>query len=403
MLSYASPGHTLVYEDLVDLIREEGITSLEQVLPKLPDEFLYSYTLVYHSRSLHGASYDFPRAILFGNNAKLIITFNGKEDHGRYNDLEIMQFRDDERAFELRSITFDNGVVFSEKNPVSCLGCHGTSPRPIWSSYEYSEDEGVTHWPGFYGSIHDAPRLVTEEEKGFRSFRERAAEHPRYRHLRLRHRGSRWYPFGAGPYRHKFRPNNRLGNLLARLNARRLAHHLRRGAFFEAYPSLSMLWVLRCPEASTATFTRFVEDRFSGTYPSFVEARDSAGDSPERFGFMFEKLLSGPELLTWNMELDPAAAGHGFFTGIVHMDELVAAELLRGFTGGHWLQEFYVPWSQRDLYDTFKSGYYDNNVAPGGVGAQYDAIGLFYDRDQARAACPELSRRALSELNAAES
>jgi len=103
-------------------------------------------------------------------------------------------------------------------------------------------------------------------------------------------------------------------------------------------------------------------------------------------------------VLTWNMSLDPAPDGARFFTGIVGIDELVAAELLGGLPTEHWLRKYYVPWNQRDLYDTFRPGYYDENVAPGGVGETYDATGPFYNRERARAACPELARRASPEL-----
>ena len=401
MLTVSSPIRAFDYGDLVELIRSKNIVSIEQLLPELPEELLHNYPLVHHSRSLHGASPDFPRSILFGKDARLILTFNGSADHSRFRDLEIMHFRDDALVFEMRSISFDNGARFSEGNPEVCLGCHGDSPRPIWSSYEYSDDEDVVHWPGFYGSTHDAPTLSVDKGAAFERFRELAEVHPRYRYLKLGHPGSRWYPYGAGAYSHEFRPNNRLGNLLARLNAKRLAHHLRSGSFFNRYPSLSMLWILKCPEASNEGFARFVGERFRRQYPTLAATAAGLSKPSHRMAFMFEKLLSGPEILTWDMTLDPAPGGARFFTGIVGIDELVAAELMRSLPAEHWLKEYYVPWNQRDLYDTFSPGYYDQNVAPGGVGEEYDAAGLFYDRERARAACPQLARDASAELDPA--
>ncbi len=399
LLMFTSTGHAFDYEDLVDLINSKNITAIEQVLSNLPDEYLESYTLVHHSRSLHGASHDFPRAILFGKDAKLMLTFNGSAGQRRYNDLEIMQFRDEASVFELRSVSFENGVRFSHSNPALCLGCHGADPRPIWSSYEYSEDKGVVHWPGFYGSTHDAPVLNGDEKAAFDRFRARAKTHPRYRFLKLRHPGSQWYPYGAGPFKHQFRPNNRLGNLLARLNAKRLARHLRRGAFYGDYPSLSMLWVLQCPEISNDPFMVFIEDRFRRQYPNLGNVLKRLSGARERVAFMLEKLLLGPTVFTWNMSLEPTIDEPRFFTGIVHIDELVAAELLGGMPRDHWLRDFYTPWTQRELYDTFKPGYYDANVAPGGVGEDYDSVGVFYDRDHARGACQELLRQASSEID----
>ena len=404
MLVFPSPGLAFDYEDLVELVKTRQITTIEQLLPALPAEFLGNYTLVHHSRSLHGASPDFPRVILFGRNAKLILTFNGSPHQSRFTDLEVMHFREAAQAFELRSISFDGDVRFSEANPAVCLGCHGVSPRPIWSSYEYSEeDEGVVHWPGLYGSTHDAPTLSADKGAAFSQFRERAATHQRYRHLVLRHPGSQWYPYGTGPHQHQFRPNNRLGNLLARLNAKRIAHHLQLNAFYNTYPSLALLWVLQCTEATGEKFVHFIEDHFRVKYPILAETAEGVSSVPGRLAFMFEKLLSGPDVFTWNMSLDPVPGDARFFTGIVQIDELVAAELLAGLSGEHWLKEYYLPWNQQMLYDTFRQGYYDLNVAPGGVGAEYDAAGLFYDRDLARQACPELARHAAAELKAPDS
>lgn len=398
-IAFVPKANAFDYDDLALLIEERDIGSIEALLPELPAEYLENYTLVHHSRSLHGASPDFPRVIIFGPSARLILTFNGKPEQDRFRDLEIMYFRDDEPAFELRSVSFDRGARFSEPNPKVCQSCHGINPRPIWSSYEYSEDKGVEHWPGFYGATHDAPSLSADKGAAFERFRALAKTHPRYRHLRLEHPDSLWFPYGPGAFKHQFRPNNRLGNLFARLNATRLAHHLRSGSFYETYPGLSLLWVLQCPQAADEEFLTFAEARFRQTYPGFAGIAAGLENTKMRLAFMFEKLLSGPEVFTWNMTLDPFAADARFFTGIVRIDELVAAELLSGIAEDHWLKDFYVPWSQQQLYDTFRPGYYELNVAPGGVGARYEALGSFYDRDRARESCTRLAREAANELD----
>lgn len=393
---YGIPGHAFLYEDLVDLIRNKFISTIDQVLPHLPAEFLENYTLAYDSRSLHESSPDFPRVILFGNSAKLILTFNGSPDQRGYQNLEIMQFREEARVFELRSISFDKGIRFSDRNPAACLACHGASPRPVWSSYEYSEDNEVQHWPGFYGSTHDAPILNPEEKAAFVRFLTLAPAHPRYQSLKLQDEGSRWYPYGPGPYKHQFRPNNRLGNLLARLNAQRVAHHLRQSPIFRAYPNLSLLWILHCPQISKEAYAHFLAERNLRSYALQSKPGSNLPRSGERTGFVLEKLLSGMD--TWNLTLESGADESLFFTGIVRIDELVAAALLSSLPANHWLRQYYVPWTQRELYDTFQAGYYAANVAPGGVGAAYEALGRFYDRDRARKACPDLDKLASAEV-----
>ena len=381
------------YEDLIALIKNHQLTSIEEVIERLPESYLENFTLAYDSESLHGSSFDFPRAVLFGTDATLVITFNGDPSQRRYNHLEVMQYRQQTREFELRSISFEDDVLFSVKNPPLCQSCHGHDPRPIWSSYEYADIESLEHWPGFFGSTHDAPALNSIEEKAYGRFRKLAAEHPRYQYLRLSHPESDWFPYGAGPFEHRFRPNNRLGNLLARLNAKRVASGLVEKEFFRRYPNISLQWLLQCDQAEEEDYLTFIKSVYDGMYQSSlpVALDQYQSKSVEQVAFVFEKLLSGLDVYTWNMSLDPQPEERRFSTGIVTIDELVAAAVLAQLPVTHWLNQYYVPWASRQLYETFEQGYYATNVAPGGVGRTYDSIGLFFDRDRAREACAQLN------------
>ena len=112
----------LTYEDLVALIQTEHVTSIEQLLPKLPEELRSSYVLMHDSRSLQGASNDAPRVILFGADARLTCAFAGDAGLPGFDSLECFQFREAERAFDFRQIRFptkQNGlteVAFSASN-----------------------------------------------------------------------------------------------------------------------------------------------------------------------------------------------------------------------------------------------------------------------------------------------
>lgn len=388
-----SAGNAFDYENLVALIEERELTSLEQVIEHLPEEYRAGYTLAFDSRSLHGASLAHPRVIMFGDSARFILTFNGEPDQHKYHEIEVMQYREDSKAFEMHSISFEDGVHFSEKNPEVCLSCHGRAPRPIWSSYEYSPLEDVEHWPGIYGSIHDAPVLNPTEKEAYIRFRAKASKHARYRFLKLDHPETEWFPFGVGPNTHKFRPNNRLGNLLARLNAQRVAAGLVQNRFFRRYPNAVLLWMLQCPEAEQEAYMDFIKWSYDQQYAALSHiALDRYGsNSIEQFAFVLEKLVSGLDVYTWNLSMEPAPDDARFFTGIVTIDELVAAAVLESLPDDHWLKAYYRPWTQQQLYDTFFDGYYAANVAPGGVGAAYEKIGPFYDRDYARNACGRLA------------
>ena len=400
-LLFVSLTHAFHYEDLVALIGDKKLMNIDAVIRNLPKEYLQNFTLAFGSRSLHGSSYDNPRVILFGATAKLIIAFNGDPTHSKYHSLEVMQFREDSKVFELRTISFENGVRFSEKNPVVCQNCHGINPRPIWSSYEYSEIEDRVHWPGFYGSTHDAPVLNEGEHKAYIRFRKLAAEHPRYRFLRLDHPETDWYPFGTGPYQHRFRPNNRLGNLLARLNAKRVANDLKRKVFFQSYPNVALQWLLQCDQAERDHYLSFIKNLYDRDFQSLshIKLNEFQSKSVEQVAFVFEKLLSGLDVYTWNLSLNPSPNDPRFFTGIVSIDELVAAAVLSELADDHWLRRYYVPWTQRQLYNSFQEGYYEANVAPGEVGKSYDGIELFFDREHAKRACSQLEQLGLKEAD----
>ncbi len=404
----AADAVPMTFEDLRELIEREQLRDPAAVVARLPSDLRRNYTLAYQSQSLQESDYDNPRAILFGSDARLVITFNGHPTQRHYHSLEVLHFREREQRFELRSIDFSTGkAVFSPPNPALCRNCHGHNPRPIWGSYEY-EVKDAHHWPGFYGSIHDAPQLRAGEAQAFERFRVRARTHPRYRHLQLSHPESAWYPYGQGAYQHRFRPNNRLGNLLARLNARKIAAELNRSPFLEAYPNTAMLWLLQCPQAATAEFAQHVDGLWQRRFPRrrhdglYSELKAVAAEN--RLAFQFEKLLSGLDIYTWNMSVTTLPRGKRFFTGIVSIDQLVAAALLREPPRLlAWLRPYYRPWDHRALYDTFRAGYYRTNVAPGGIGAQYDRLGLYFDPAAAARACDPLSERARAEVTAAGS
>ncbi len=162
-------GPNFTYDKLLYLLNDktkkiETIDELLNAIKKEYPEYLKFYTLVYDSLSLHEASFQYPRAIIFGPDAKLILTFNGEQKQRGFSQLEIMRFVENEgmRKFEFREITFkkeaDKSISFdSQENyrisppngdEQKCLACHRASPRPIWDTY--------FRWPGVYGSNDDS-------------------------------------------------------------------------------------------------------------------------------------------------------------------------------------------------------------------------------------------------------
>ena len=140
-------------------------------------------------------------------------------------------------------------------------------------------------------------------------FQKLAASHPRYGLLRLDHPDTAWYPFGVGPNKHEFRPNNRFGNLLARLNAKRVAHQITGSEFFARYPNVALLWLLQCPQAEDNAYLGFVKSSYDREFTvlSHIELDQYAARSVEQVAFVFEKLLSGLDVYTWNLKVGTGA------------------------------------------------------------------------------------------------
>lgn len=205
LFSVSAFSSELDFETVKDLIQNRGANSIEKLLEKLPSDYRENFTLMYSSRSIQGSSYENPRAILFGKSAKFIMTFNGDASQRGNDRLEMLQFRDETKQFELRSVTFRNGTAeFLDKNPTMCIKCHGTNPRPIWA------DSPV--WPGAYGAMDD--RVINAETSNFQNFIKKMDSHPRYKYLVRRTDLSQNFPFrDQDESSLTVRANERLGRL----------------------------------------------------------------------------------------------------------------------------------------------------------------------------------------------
>lgn len=209
------------YEDLVSLIRERGVRSVDETLPLLPEEFRSSYTLMHTTKSLQDASPAFPRAILFGRNAKLTCSFNGSPEQEGYDSFECFQFREAEHRFDFRQIQFptrENGlenVVFSEENRssdgrVACNSCHARDPRPNWDAY--------SRWPGAYGEFDDELRTPESKVREYTAFVRTRAQHPRYKWLIQSDFAEAPFSAARGI---EWRPNLRFSEFVGRMNSLR--------------------------------------------------------------------------------------------------------------------------------------------------------------------------------------
>ena len=174
-------GSGFDFAALHSLLTTRRIDSIEDLLPALPESLRHHYALVFASRSLQGASFESPRVILFGPDARFIVAFNGDPNQRGYNVLETMEFNDSSGQFLLREIEIPSHaagaapVLISEPNPSRCQRCHGTPARPVWDSHPL--------WPGVYGERYNAS-LSIEEQAGIGQFLAKKGADARYRHLK---------------------------------------------------------------------------------------------------------------------------------------------------------------------------------------------------------------------------
>ncbi len=182
LLGAAPPGQAAGFDfaSLQSLLSHQDIGSVEELIAALPAAQRNRYALVFESRSLQGASPENPRVILFGPDARFIVTFNGSPAQQGFRVVETMEFDDASKEFRLRELLFPeraagpDQVVVSEVNPQRCTGCHGAPPRPVWDTFPL--------WPGAYGERYRAS-LSARERAGLAAFLALQPTHPRYGEL----------------------------------------------------------------------------------------------------------------------------------------------------------------------------------------------------------------------------
>jgi cytochrome c553 len=178
-LSAPAPAGEFTFDSLSRVISAQHVGSVEELLAVLPEDLRTHYSLVFSSRSLQDASFEHPRAVLFGSNAQLILTFNGDPSQHGFGAVETMEFDASANRFIFREITFPHDETqpvarLSDPNPARCVACHDHPARPIW--------DVPPAWPGVYGERYGAG-LSSVELQGLRRFLAIQPTHPRYRYL----------------------------------------------------------------------------------------------------------------------------------------------------------------------------------------------------------------------------
>jgi hypothetical protein len=236
LLVGAAVAADLDFQALQSLVTRDGTRSISGVLAALPADYRSNFALVFSSRSLQQASFGDPRVILYGSNARFLITFNGNPSERGYDTLETAQFDQRTNRFEFRELIFPKSgtggeVQSSPVNPERCSRCHGDPLRPIWDT--------TPLWPGAYGERYGS-NLTTVERAGLQQFLAGQPRNPRYRQLigaqRFGYRNT-FVPDGRSQYDGVRResPNAELAHLLSELNMRIVAGQLQASNDYALY------------------------------------------------------------------------------------------------------------------------------------------------------------------------
>jgi hypothetical protein len=260
----------LVFDDVVALLDQLPQKNLESLLAQLRQNepaMFRDYVLMYRSRSLQGASFMNPRALLVGRNGHLVLSFNGHSSQPGYAQLEAMSYIPEQQRFEFREISFLNdSYQVSEANPQKCLNCHQSSsrkdvdPRPNWEPYNV--------WPGSYGSVGHISPVTYPHYKDNDRFNPELSQlkdlenlrmgefletnhrtHPRYQHLEpmveLRTgQSTRYFTASSGDLIPNSMPT-RFTHAIIQTNLERLARLIRQSPIFETYKE-TLMGAIRC-------------------------------------------------------------------------------------------------------------------------------------------------------------
>lgn len=346
--THARSGDTQFREpELLELLRKNPKTgrpvdSMRELVPLLPQELRENFTLVYDSRSpfRSNISPDYPRVILFSQDARFVLTFIGDESTPGSDLLESMSFDDKTARFKLRTYLLPAAKRKGWKPPpeaANCARCHGSDARPIYDSYPL--------WPGFYGSALDTfppDRIGVEELRKFKRFLKGFSNKGVYASLVFTTESP------VAPYldprlfqayerkvdskkTFSFLPNFRLGIALTELNRKRIYRKLTEGKNFRANEKLLLAELLDCrpDDAPSRALMLPVAKQVAKENAGRKKRMKLLPEDPERHWYdMVERLLirgltqiknvaarAGVDMSDWSMALEPGSLA--FYDGIL--------------------------------------------------------------------------------------
>lgn len=140
---------------------------IDSFIPLLPKNYRRHFSLVHRSFSVQKASPLSPRVILYGPDAKVMMTFNAGVDENKSHQeggdtIEVIEWNSERIRWDFSEIKFIDKIAIQERNPAKCIMCHAGTPKPVsYNNFEKYTDKlkpifpQYPFWPGFYGSVND--------------------------------------------------------------------------------------------------------------------------------------------------------------------------------------------------------------------------------------------------------
>lgn len=167
----------------IDILKTKKFSSVGRTLAYLRErypKYMSFHTFMYASQSIQTTTYQRPRAIVFGPEAKFIFTFNQQDENHSLTGTDAIEFmcfndRPDTKAFELYEVRYrddaddksefhNQPLLLEGPNPSKCLGCHSGRTENQWAINSKQESfnplihpiwDPYPFWRGAYGGIDD--------------------------------------------------------------------------------------------------------------------------------------------------------------------------------------------------------------------------------------------------------
>jgi cytochrome c5 len=277
---------------------------VESLLSMLPEPLRLSYALMVQSGSLHDASYENPRVLMFSPTAELVLSFNGSIQQAGGNAVEAIEYNAVTEQYDFHEFEFSSKGMVHRVNDKKCQACHTINNAPLW--------QGYADWRGAYGSDHNHFETISvdsllngspsetyrdgsDARKFFEAFVKAQPGHPRYKYLKRPANEFLW-PFAEETRftidAYDYNPNRRLGIGLQFHQSRSMTMKLMKSELFKRFPATLTADFLECEyvgNSETALksfrhkYRKVLYDHF-GDSPPFLSVWSVAGVFPETLG-----------------------------------------------------------------------------------------------------------------------